>query len=415
MHLRYIRWHLRKVTDGEVNKLMLFVPPRHGKSEMTTVRYAAWRLERDPSHRVIIAAYNQTLANKFSRKVRKISIERGLPIDPARTAINDWETLAGGGLRAVGVGGGVTGMGGNLIVIDDPVKNREEANSLTYREKVWSWYTDDLYTRLEPGGQIVLIITRWHEDDLAGRILASDDAENWHVVMLPAIAEAGDALGRKRGEALCPERYDTNALDGIKTAIGPRAFTALYQQRPIEQEGGMFKRSWFRIVDTHGPISRAVRYWDKAATANDGDWTVGVKMARLEDETYLVTDVVRGQWSPLERDNVIERVGIEDGPAVTQFYELEPGSSGVDSAAYLSRRLAGLPIRFDRVTGDKATRAEPFSAQCEAGNVALLRAPWNGAYINELCGFPQASHDDQVDASSGAFNEVAAMGSLLLW
>lgn len=415
LHLQYMRWHTRRVTDGKINRLMFFLPPRHGKSEMTTVRYAAWRLERDPSQRIIIGAYNQTLANKFSRKVRKIATMRGVPIDPKRTASEEWETLEGGGLRAAGVGAGITGMGGNLIIIDDPVKNREEANSLTYRDKVWSWYTDDLYTRLEPGGQIVLIMTRWHEDDLAGRILSSEDASNWHVVILPARAEKDDPLGREVGEALCPERYNEADLDAIQTAIGSRAFAALYQQRPVEQEGGMFKRSYFGFVDSPPELHAAVRYWDLAATAGDGDYTAGVKIGRGADGNYYVLDLKHGQWSTNERDNVIEQAAHEDGAAVTQWLEEEPGSSGKDRSAYLVRRLAGFTVRSQRVTGDKATRAEPFAAQCEAGNVYLVRGAWNSRMIDELCMFPNGAHDDIVDAASGAFGQVTASGPLVLW
>jgi predicted phage terminase large subunit-like protein len=403
LHLQFIREQLARVTAGEINKLMLFVPPRHGKSEMVTVRYSAWRLERNPGQRVIIGAYNQTLANKFSRKVRRIAIERDLPIDRKRTASEEWETLAGGGLRAVGVGAGVTGMGGDLIIIDDPVKNRAEANSATYRDKVWSWYTDDLYTRLEPGGQMVLIMTRWHEADLAGRILESEDGPNWTVVSLPALAEGNDPLGRPSGAALCPDRYDVDALSKIKTAIGSRAFASLYQQRPVEQEGGMFKRSYFAVVQQPPEIDAMVRYWDMAATAGDGDYTAGVLMGRGSDGRYYVLDVVHGQWSTNERDECIKVAAKGDGTAVVQWIEEEPGSSGKDRTAYLIRNLAGIPIRAERVTGDKQTRAEPFAAQCEAGNVSIVRAAWNGAFIDELCMFPNGAHDDMVDAASGAF------------
>lgn len=409
-HLVLIRRQLAAVTDGRISRLMLFLPPRHGKSEMTTVRYAAWRLQRDPAKRVIIGAYNQTLANKFSRKVRRIAEAQGVPIDPARTAVDDWETLAGGGVRAAGVGAGVTGMGGDLIIIDDPVKNREEANSLTYREKVWAWYTDDLYTRLEPGGSIILIMTRWHEDDLAGRLLTSDDAQNWHVVNLPALAEANDALGRHPGAALWPERYNEAELASIRQAIGGRAFASLYQQRPVEQEGGMFRRSWFKFTDKPPAMAAATRYWDMGATAGGGDPTTGVKMGRGVDGLYYVLDVRRGQWATNARDDVIQQTGIQDGTAITQWIEEEPGSAGKDRMAYLVRRLAGLPVRGDRPTGSKETRAEPYAAQVEAGNVVLARGAWNAAYIDELCMFPNGAHDDQVDASSGAFGKLTRGG-----
>lgn len=178
-----------RVTSGEVKRLMLFVPPRHGKSELVTVRYALWRLLREPRMNVIIASYNQKLANRFSRKMKNLAA--GLELSRSAYGAAEWETAAGGGVKAVGVGAGITGFGGDLVVIDDPVKSRREANSPVFRERVWDWYRDDIHTRLEPGAAVILIQTRWHDDDLAGRLLkdAEDGGEKWEVVRLPALAE----------------------------------------------------------------------------------------------------------------------------------------------------------------------------------------------------------------------------------
>ncbi len=252
-HQIYIYKRLQRVTDGQCKRLMLFMPPRHGKSELVTVRYAAWRIKQDPKLNVIVGSYSQKLANTFSTKIRRVladdaylsvpptaaaesggngratvpgqtannvqrgggagSRQPGPPADSAgaggsdnlfpftyRRPINTaaaWETRDGGGVRAVGVGSGVTGYGAGLIIVDDPVKSRAEADSETYRERVWNWFNDDLYTRLDPNGAIILIQTRWHEDDLAGRLLkemAEDGGEHWDVVNLPALAEeAGNA------------------------------------------------------------------------------------------------------------------------------------------------------------------------------------------------------------------------------
>lgn len=394
---------------------MLFVPPRHGKSEMVTVRYSAWWLERDPAQRVIIGAYNQTLANKFSRKVRKIARDR-IELNRERVAVDDWETEVGGGLRAVGVGAGVTGMGGDLIIIDDPVKNREEAGSPTYRDRVWDWYTDDLYTRQEPGAAIILIMTRWHEDDLAGRILNSEDAENWEVVKLPALALADDQLGREVGAALCPERYPLDELNKFKMVLG-RSFYALYQQDPQEQEGDIFKRSDFKYMDV-GDVPEGtnwVWYWDKAATSGGGDYSAGVKMGRTPDGRYIVADVRRGQWDTHERDELCLSIMRAEGQGVVSYFEREGGSSGKDVTTYQARIFAGHAVRFDTVTGNKEVRAQPFAAQVEAGNVYLVRAIWTSAYIDELTSFPNALNDDMVDGSSGAFTKVADGGDVILW
>lgn len=408
-YLEFIRKHLNNLMmPGSSKRLMLFLPPRHGKSELVTVRYPVWRMERDPTTRVIVGAYNQTLAEKFSRKSRAIARTR-FPLNEERTAAEDWETLQGGGLRAVGVGGGITGQGGNLIIIDDPVKSREEAESQVYRDRVWDWYTDDLYTRLEPGGAMILIMTRWHQDDLAGRILASDDAANWKVVSLPAEAEEGDPLGRKPGEALCPERYDQGDLRRIRSVLGTYSYTALFQQRPQPREGGLFKRQWFEIVAAVPADVQRVRYWDKAATIDAGDFTAGVLVARAANGIYYIEDVKRGQWSPADRKAVQKQTAELDKQkgSVQIWVEQEPGSGGKESAILDVRDLAGYAVRVDRVTGDKASRADPFAAQCEAGNVKLVRGSWNAAYLDELTVFPNGTHDDQVDASSGAFNKLA--------
>jgi len=405
-----IQKHLKNLTDGKGKKnLMLFLPPRHGKSEMVTVRYPVWRLECNPETRVIVGAYNQTLAEKFSRKMRKIARER-LPLSDERQAVQDWETAQGGGVRAVGVGGGITGQGGDLIIIDDPVKSRKEANSKVYRDMVWDWYTDDLYTRKEPGCAIILIMTRWHEDDLAGRILRSEDAPNWEVIDLPALANKSDPLGRDVGEALCPARYPRDELLKIQVAIGSRSFSALYQQKPQEQEGDVFKRSWFTFTREIPQGCQFVRYWDRAATVDDGDYTVGALLAKSQDAKYIVVDVVRGQWSTGERDKKIRDTAESDRTrygAIRTVGEQEPGSSGVDAAKAFIRLLDGFSVTTDKVTGDKKTRVEPYASQCEGGQVSLLVAQWNEDYLDELTSFPNGTHDDQVDASSGAYNKLA--------
>lgn len=390
---------------------MLFLPPRHGKSETVTIRYPVWRLQKDPEMRVVVAAYNQTLANKFSRKSRRIAQNVGLALSKERTAVEDWETVEGGGLRAVGVGGGITGQGGNLIVIDDPIKSRKEANSKTYRDWVWDWYTDDLYTRLEPDAAIILIMTRWHEDDLAGRILASEDEENWELISLPAEAEANDPLGRKPGEPLCPDRYDLKELKSIRSVLG-RSYHALYQQTPREQEGDIFKRSWFEIIKEVPAVAKRVRYWDLAATQGDGDYTVGTLIAKTDEGLFCIEDVVRGQWSSGERDKNIKQTAALDaenyGNRVKVWIEQEPGSSGVDASNAMIKKLVGYSVRADRVTGDKKTRADPFAAQCEAENVKIKRAKWNEDWFDEITSFDSGAHDDQVDSASGAFSKLSS-------
>ena len=403
-HLLYVQRHLERVTRGECRRLILTMPPRHGKSEMVTVRYGAWRLERDPLMKLIVAAYNQTLANRFSRRVRRI-VEQRVPLAQDALNVEDWETQASGGCRAVGVGAGVTGHGGNLIVVDDPIKSREEANSESYRDRVFEWFQDDLYTRLEPCAAVIVIATRWHEDDLIGRLLGGDDGSSWTLVNLPAFAESDDPLGRSEGQALCPERYDVRTLEDIRKVLG-NSFHALYQGRPVPLAGEMFQRGWFEIVDRGPEQARRVRFWDKAGSAGKGDYTAGVLMA-VSDGMYFVEDVVRGQWSAYERERRIKQTAERDGTSVDVWFEQEPGSGGKDSAAASIANLAGFVAKAETSTGDKITRAEPFAAQAEGGNLRLIRGPWNQSYLDELASFPFGLHDDQVDASSGAFNKLA--------
>jgi predicted phage terminase large subunit-like protein len=261
-------------------------------------------------------------------------------------------------------------------------------------------------------------MTRWHEDDLAGRILASEDGPHWTVVRLPAEAEADDPLGRREGAALCPERYDLDELAAIRTVLG-RSYAALYQQRPTAKEGEMFRRSWFRLVRAAPAAARRVRYWDKAGTEGAGAYTCGVLMARTPERRYVVESVVRGQWNAGEREAVIRQTAVLDrqqvGP-VDIVVEQEPGSGGKESAENTIRSLAGFAVCADRVTGDKVVRAEPFAAQAQAGNVDLLDAAWTAGYLDRLASFPMGKYKDDVDASSGAFNRLAlgAPGGVLV-
>jgi predicted phage terminase large subunit-like protein len=334
-------------------------------------------------------------------------IENRIALSAERAAVQDWETAEGGGVRAAGVGAGITGFGGDLIIIDDPVKSREEAESLAYRDRVWDWYTDDLYTRLEPDGAIILIMTRWHEDDLAGRILASEDGPNWTVACLPAEAEVDDPLGREIGEPLCPARYDTPALEDRKRVLGVYGYSALFQQRPAPRSGGMFKREWFEIVAALPAGLRRVRYWDMAASA-EGDWTAGVLMSMDPAGSIYIEDVARIQGTPGTVEKLIVQTAALDGPQVQVWMEQEPGASGVNLISYYARVLAGYGFHGNRASGDKITRADPLASQAEVGNVKILRGYWNPAFLEELALFPKGRHDDQVDGASGAFAMLIA-------
>ena len=411
-HIVEIAAHIDAMRRNEFDRLAIFMPPRHSKSETCTVRAPAFLLEHDPQERILVTGYNENMARRFSRKTRTI-VKARQPLSKEKSGVDEWETEAGGGLVARGVGTPPTGFGFGWIFIDDPIKKREEAESLTYRDKTWDWYTDDLYTRLEPSGKIVMTLTRWHHDDIAARAIASEP-QKWRILKLPALAEAGDPIGRKLGEALWPERFSREALLRIREVQtkedGAYSFEALYQQNPTPREGAFFKVAQLEIVDALPAGCKQVRGWDFGASLK-GDFSAGVKLARDNQGLFYVVDVQRGQWLPDERNATIRQTAELDGRAVTVRIPQDPGAAGVDQKQSLTRLLAGFNVKAERVTGDKVTRADSFAAQVNAGNVRLVRGKWNSAFIEELRTFPLGKNDDQVDAVSDAFNELMARGS----
>lgn len=408
-HFRAIAEHLDAVTRGEIDRLAIFLPPRHSKTETVTVRYPVYRMERAPT-RCLITGYNDRIARRFSRKARTIAAER-IGIAEKQTGIDEWATPHGSEMMARGVGSPPTGVGFDLINIDDPIRRREDAESEVYREKLWDWYTDDLYTRLEPNGAIILTVTLWHHDDLAARAIASEPGR-WTVLRLPALAEDDDPLGRLPGAALWPERFPVESLERIRDVMaqneGLSSWESLYQQNPSPREGSFFKVAKLGFVDELPANLRSCRAWDLAATPNGGDWTAGVKLAGPDKNgTWFVTDVVRGRWATDERNDQMRLAAETDGRACKIRIAQDPGQAGVDQVRALTRMLAGFPVRSERVTGPKVTRADPAASQVNAGNVRLLRADWNRDFIEELRQFPMGKHDDMTDSFADALNELA--------
>jgi len=496
-HQKYIIDQLQKVTDGTCKRLMIFLPPRHGKSELVTVRYSAWRMQRDPSLNMILGSYNQRLANRFSRKVRRVitdavAIENGEgekrsggesrngsvsssplshvsssasslgPVSPSPlprvpssvfpfasqrpiNTVAEWETPCGGGFRAVGVGGGVTGFGAQLIVIDDPVKSRAEAESEKYRERLHDWFNDDIYTRLEPDGAIILIQTRWHEDDLAGRLMQemTDGGEQWNIIDLPAFAEwSGDTpvptdasasapsdsrseavgglgdksvpapsdsrseavggLGDKSvpaptdwrvpGQALCPERFDETALERLRRQLGTYSFSALYQQRPTPADGGTFKREWFkRIVNFAPPGLEWKRGYDLAVSlSNHADYTASFRCAFDEAGNLYIQGGFRKRIEyPDQRRFIIDRILSE--PDTEHGVEKALHGEAIIQDLRREKSIHGHSIRAVKVLTDKLTRALAWAPLAEEGKVILVRRMDEGGRMKD---------EDQSQASS---------------
>ncbi len=307
---------------------------------------------------------------------------------------------------AAGVGTAITGRGADVALIDDPVKDRQEADSDTFRKRAWDWYTSTLYTRLMPGGAVVLIQTRWHEDDLAGRLLSwQETRDKWTVLNLPALNDAG--------EALWPEWFPVERLEQIRAAVGQRDWEALYQQRPVPDTGGIFKRDWFQVVDAAPVQATRCRFWDCAGTAGGGDYTVGAKVAHGSDGLWYLEHVIRGQFGPHEVKRIVAQTAAADGKSTRIRIEQEPGSSGKMVIADFIRDLAGFDVRGLPATGEKSLRWRPLAAQAEAGNVRMVRGAWNVPFLDEMAIAPFGKHDDQCDSVSGAFNELAANRAVL--
>lgn len=416
-HLVQLCEALEQVESGAIKRLMVNMPPRHGKSLTTSQLFPAWLLGRNPDWRLIVASYAFGLAASFSRRVRNLiddsryqHVFPGVQLAQDYRSTNAWDVRRHrGGMIAAGTRGGITGHGANVLIIDDPIKDVEEANSPAMREKVWEWYTATAYTRLAPDARVVLVQTRWHKDDLGGRILATKLSEYervpWTVIRMPAINEAG--------EALWPAKYPLPALLDIKGTMAEVMWLALYQNDPILRTGALFRRQWFPIMDAAPATGRTVRYWDLAATEQQGkadpDWTVGAKLL-FNDGVWTILDIVRARETPLQVEKLVVQTAQLDGRATTIVMEQEPGASGVGAIARYRQLLAGYTFRGHRPELAKAQRWGPLSTQAESGNIRLVKGAWNQAYLEELELAPNGAHDDMIDATTGAFEALTNWG-----
>jgi len=440
-HLARMNEIALKVAAGEIERQMTFEPPQTGKSQFWSKWFPAWYLGTFPDRRVILGSYNADNATDWGRQIRDCLEEFGeeffgVRVRPDQRSADNWGIVGrAGGLRTMGMDGGITGKPAELMLIDDPVKGAEDALSPTIRQRVWDTYVSCVDSRLQPNGAICLTMTPWHEDDLGGRLLEAEKGL-WNVLRLPALAEesisaevrgsrkgyhalmgAPDPLGRPPGQALWPARFNEVHYER-KRRLDPFWFDALYQCSPRAREGGMFKGDWFKVIQSVPVATRRVRYWDRAATQGAGDYTVGVLMSELNG-SYYVEHVVRGRWSEGERDRVMLETAETDAHLhpnqVEVWIEQEPGSSGKDAAAAIRRKLLLHGARTETASGNKEARARPLASACEAKMVRLCLDDekkyrhWDvPAFLDEFTGFPHGSkHDDIVDACSGAFNKLA--------
>ena len=370
-HHELIISKLEAVERGEIKRLMISMPPRHGKSFITSSIFPAWVLGRHPQHQIIFTTYGQELSDDFGRRVRNFidnpdhqAIFPNCRLSEDSTSVRRFNTTAGGAYFAVGRGGAITGRGAHLLLIDDPIKDREEANSETVRKALHEWYASVAYTRLMPGGAIIIIQTRWHEDDLAGWLLREHANENWDVLCLPAIAEQDEGF-RKEGEPLWPEQFPLPELERIRAAIGGRAWASLYQQRPAAADGVIFKRDWWQFFSLPLTVTfdQIVQSWDTAfKKGTENDFSVCTTWGVAGDGYYLL-HLWRGRVEFPELKRMVASLAEHWKPNAILIEDKASGQSLIQELK-LSTALPLIPVKVD---SDKQTRAQAVTPQIEAG------------------------------------------------
>lgn len=416
-HLGYLAGRLEALAAGEIDRLMIHMPPRHGKTELVTQRFPAWYLGRHPDRQIISVSHGASLSADFGRVVRDIvggeayrNIFPGTTLNPATTAAERWTTLEGGIYIAAGTGTGIPGRGAHFLNIDDPHAGRREANSPRQREDIWKWYNGVALNRLMPGGAVCLTQTRWHEDDLSGRLLEAQKkgGDQWEVVTLPALAVEGDLLGRALGEALWPEWWPRESLLNRRAALtaldGPGEWESQYQQNPHIEGGDFFRKEWFQyFLLAHAPAHMNIYgASDYAVSEGSGDWTVhiiaGVDPAyriylldlwrqRASADVWVDAHLdLHTKWRPVwwaqEKGQILKGVG----PFLTRRSR--------ERQVYPAYRKYASSTR-------KEMRAASITGRFAQGMVYIPSdAPWTDALASELLRFPGGVHDDQVDALS---------------
>jgi predicted phage terminase large subunit-like protein len=402
--------------------LVINIPPGTSKSSIGTVLFPAWCWTRMPSARILGGSYAAPLALDLARKGREVvrseKYQRLFPqvgkLRGDQDLKSHYENEHGGARYAVGVGGSITGFHSHILIIDDPL-NPEEAAQEGQLKQANRWMSETLPTRKvdKAVSWSVLIMQRLHQNDPSGNLLSKAGPDNpVKHICLPGEETESIKPGKLRrfyvNGLLDPHRLSRRVLNGLRAELLEYGYSGQILQSPVPPGGGQFKSD--RIVADTPPLSfvKKVRGWDKAATAGAGDYCVGVLMGKDAAGRFWILDVIRGQWDSFRREEIIANTAEMDGEETVIMLEQEPGSGGLDSTKGTIKNLAGFRVRSTKPTGDKSLRADPFSVQVNAGNVSIRKgAPWVMAYLEELRFFPFGTHDDQIDASSVAFNFLA--------
>ncbi len=434
-HTKYVCEKLQKIIDGEQHFYIVEMPPQHGKSLSITKTFPSYYLMRYPSKHVMVSAYSQDLYTQFAASNRRAftTWSKLFGLKTGKNTANEFEVLdpssqgSPGSFFATSMLGGASGMPADLLIIDDPIKNSEEAMSPTIKNKIWNEWNMTFYPRLQKGGSVIVIMTRWQKDDLAGRLLQRSSLP-WEEIKLPAIAEdlpegQRDAIGRKAGEPLCPELHDLDELLTHKHDMGTQQFTALYQQSPTVEGGNLFKREWVKyfvpdrqtqarlgLTDKEAVVQPKIfdelaQSWD--ATFKDGDnsdYVAGQVWARRDTDYYLM-DWVHDRLSFVQTLSAIRSITAKWPRAKAKYIEDKANGSAIIDT--LKHEIGGIiPVTPD---GGKIVRASAVSPLWEAGNVYVPHPLWKPGVedlLQEIFEFPNAPHDDYVDAMTQALNYI---------
>jgi predicted phage terminase large subunit-like protein len=416
-HHRVLNAELQRWAERRGSRLIVMMPPGAAKSTYCSVLFPPWLMQFPGIETIITASASADLAEAFLTKAYRVATEMapilGYGFEQAR--LNTWRTDNGRELRAFGAGAGTAGRRADAVIIDDPFGSWADAARQGKRDEIWDWYTGDIVNRLRPGGRVLIVLTHWNQDDIAGRLIEhmGDGGEIWDIVRMQAIYDGSepDPLGRQVGEALWPEWEGVEALEIKRGAIGEMKWASLFQQNPVAAMGLLFpvEKIGARDAMPEGPRI-SCRYWDLASTESRivgvGDWTVGLKLTQVGEGHWVVEDVRRVKLSPDGVKQLMLQTAADDGRGCIIGLPQDPGSAGKFVVSDLTAMLKGYIVKPERETGSKETRAEPVASQVEAGNVSMMRAPWNAAFIEELRAFPNGKHDDQVDGLAGAFKRL---------
>lgn len=411
---------LTRAVGGQGARLLIHAPPQHGKSIIVSQRLPAWILANDPKHRVKLACYNITHATRFGRIVRDLMAEQYPGDDPRAIPPNasaeEWSTAARRDLhdgqpsfKALGLVTGFVGQGADTLLIDDPYASPQDAYSPVMRESVWTFWNDSARVRITEATNVIVMFHRYHEEDLAGRLMAEDPTK-WRLLRYAAREDGDETMpcapsGRALREKLSP-RFSEAWYDDQET----RGYTWLgqFQGRPTAKDGLFFKVSQIAFVDAAPAGLRRCRAWDLAATEGAGDYTAGALVEGPDAEGYwYLSHLEYGRWSADRVRATIRQTAELDGKATLIHLPQDPGQAGKDQARQLSTLLAGYAVRSEPVSGPKETRAAGFAAQVNAGNVRMVRGPWNRFALDSMAAFPLGAVDDPVDAMSDGFTELA--------